>query len=245
MKDNLPKTTDIIFEMGDYVVFRDGKDGRRHDAKIVGFDGPITLIRWGNMDRRVPTRELLPSYEKRQIVQDSGEESESDTEIIPEIQPRRRGPKRKKKTEIIPEISEKMVVRESKRKKGDEETDKEITREVWTEDEDQEHTTQNPSLTKPKLFQHIDAWNQYEEKFSGMVIKHHRKNKTQFKILEHGTSAEQWVDLRLINYWYYSNKPNPKEDDRHNGIPSGIILQSSVKDEEYELFYSHYSENNY
>jgi len=111
MKDNLPKTTDIIFETGDYVVFKDGKDGRSHDGKIIGFDGPNALIRWGNMDRRVPTRELLPSYEKRHIVQEKEEETESDTEIIPEIQPRRRGPKRKKKIEIIPEISEKLVVR--------------------------------------------------------------------------------------------------------------------------------------
>ena len=31
----------------------------------------------------------------------------SDTEIIPEIEPRKRGPKRRKKIEIIPEIPEK------------------------------------------------------------------------------------------------------------------------------------------
>jgi len=111
MKDNLPTTTKIIFELGDQVVFTNCRDGRRHNAKIVGFDGPNALVRWGNMDRRVPTRELLPSCETRQAIQDSEEESESDTEIIPEIQPRRRGPKGKKNTEIIQETSEKIIVR--------------------------------------------------------------------------------------------------------------------------------------
>jgi len=111
---------------------------------------------------------------------------------------------------------------------------------VWTEDEDQEHTTQNSSLSIPKLFQHIDAWNQYGEKFSGMVIQLHGKNRTQFKILEHETSAEIWVDLKKINYWDYTSQPNQKEDDRHNGIPSGMILQSSVKDEEYEQLFRTY-----
>jgi len=111
---------------------------------------------------------------------------------------------------------------------------------VWTEDEDQDHTTQNSSLTKPKKFQHIDAWNQYGEKFIGKVIQHHGKNKTQFKILEHDTAAKIWVDLKKINYWDYTSKPNPKEDDRQDGIPSGMILQSSVKNEEYEQFYRTY-----
>jgi transposase InsO family protein len=242
MKDNLPSSTKIIHEIGDKVVFRDGKDGRRHEGKIVGFDGPVALIRWGNMDRRVHERELLPSFEIRQEEREETleDEDESDTEIIPEIQPRRRGPKRKKKIEIIPEISEKLVVRESKRTKTDEETDEEITREVWTEDEDQDHMTQNPYLTKPTLFQHIDAWNKYGEKFSGLVVKYHRKNMTQFKLVEDGTRAEQWVDLRLLNYWDYSKpKPQPRIDDEHYGKPSGIILQASVEyeDEEYELFY--------
>ncbi len=137
-------------------------------------------------------------------------------------------------------------MRESKRTKTDEETDEEITREVWTEDEDQEHMTQNPSMTKPTLFQHIDAWNKYGEKFSGLVIKHHGKNMTQFKLLEDGTSAEQWVDLRLLNYWDYSKPiPQPRIDDEHHGKPSGVILQASVEYEEYELFSSYYMQPNY
>jgi len=45
MKDNLPKTTNIRFNIGDQVVFKDHKDGKNHDARIVGFDGPNALLR--------------------------------------------------------------------------------------------------------------------------------------------------------------------------------------------------------
>ena len=30
-RDRLPANTKYIFEIGDYVVFRDGRDGKRHD----------------------------------------------------------------------------------------------------------------------------------------------------------------------------------------------------------------------
>jgi len=73
-----------------------------------------------------------------------------------------------------------------------------------------------------------------------MVIQHHDKNRTQFKILEHETSAKIWVDLKKINYWDYTDEPNPMMDDKLDGIPSGMILQSSVKDEEYEQFFRTY-----
>ena len=93
-------------ELGDQVVYRDGKDGKRYDARIVGFEGPVALLRRGNTDRRVPIAELLPSFPTRQeipAVEDGNssrnlsESDDSDTEIIKEIMPRRRGPKRKKK----------------------------------------------------------------------------------------------------------------------------------------------------
>jgi len=144
MKDRLPTSTNIRFNIGDHVVFRDGKDGKRHDARIVGFEGMNALLKWGNMGRKVPERELIPSYEVHQEIEEettptepgrkkedagssiSSEQSDigkeekgsetslkdqdedSDTEIITEIRPKRRGPKRKK-LEIIPEISESQV----------------------------------------------------------------------------------------------------------------------------------------
>ena len=117
-------------------------------------------------------------------------EEDSDTEIIEEIRPRRRGPKRKKKTEIIPEISEKKVVRNSKRGKEVEETDEEITPEIWSEDEmskKEQYKRKNPYLTKPKLFEHIKAWNEYGEEFSGEVIDLKPRFKTIFKLREHET----------------------------------------------------------
>ena len=139
MKDRLPTTKNIRFELGDHVVFKDHKDGKNHEAKIVGFDGPNALLRWGNMDRRVPQRELLPSHEIHQEIEEEDEgledqeigsktasekEDESDTEVIQERILSRQGPKRKKK-EIIKEIPEKRVVRENKVKhKGDEKEEK-------------------------------------------------------------------------------------------------------------------------
>jgi hypothetical protein len=240
MKDNLPTTSKIIHELGDRVVFRDGKDGRRHEGKIVGFDGPVALIRWGNMDRRVHERELLPSFEVRQEAREETdeEEDESETEIIPEIKPRSRGPKRKKKTEIIPEISEKRVVRESKRNRKNDETDDRITREWWTEDEDQSHTRQNQYLTRPKLNCHIKAYNRYGEEFSGEVIEYHNWFKKQFRIREHCTSAEIMVDLKNINDWEYIDEPSSYRDEIV-GIPTGPVLHASARNEETELFLSH------
>jgi len=197
MNDRLPTTTNLKFEIGDHVVFREGRDGKNHDGRVVGFEGPIALIRWGNMDRRVPERELLPSYERREIIEDQEEgrenhekesstgleekhddkeegqensrtgsgtsvdkdqEEESDTEIIPEIIPRKRGRPRKKK-EIIPEISEKLVVREEKRRQKhteEDETPTTPTREVWSEDEDEEthmikkQLSDTPKSIKPR-----------------------------------------------------------------------------------------------
>jgi hypothetical protein len=238
-------------EMGDQVVFRDGKDGRRYDAKIVGFDGPNSLLRRGNMDRCAPTAELLPSFATRQdtpevanedqpkeSVSDNEIQETSDTEIIEEIKPRRRGPKRKKKIEIIPEIPEKKVVRRSKRRAMQEETDDEITQEVWSEDEDMSHMRKNNKLTKPKLNYHIRAWNTFGEEFSGEVIDLKPKSKTTFKIREHETSVELCVDLNKINQWEYIAEP--KLDDKTASCLLAA-LKSGTRDAEdyaqYEYIY--------
>jgi len=234
MKDNLPRNVDVIFDIGDDVVFKDGKDGKNHVAKIVGFEGPTALLRWGNMDRKVPKRELLPNYEihtledeesqdieteekqenagreKRRkgssIASSSGEES--DMEIIPEIRPRKRGRPRKQK-EIIPEISEKKVVREEKRKRMEKEEDEpeEPTEQLWSEDEDETHKKKNHKLTLPNLFKHIKMWNTYGEKFSGQVIAQ-GKNGKKFRIQEHGTLADLWISLDRLNYWDYTKPPD-------------------------------------
>ena len=172
------------------------------------------------MDRCAPTAELLPSFATRQeipevtnkdqpreSVSDNEIQETSDTEIIEEIKPRRRGPKRKKKIEIIPEIPEKKVVRRSKRRAMQEETYDEITQEVWSEDEDMSHMRKNNKLTKPKLNCHIRAWNTFGEEFSGKIIDLKPKSKTTFKIREHETSVELCVDLNKINQWEYIEEP--------------------------------------
>jgi len=231
MKDRLPTSTNIRFNIGDQVVFKDGKDGKRHDARIVGFEGMNALLKWGNMDRKVPERELLPSYETHQEIEqedqdettptESGREKEkdgsgissedtgkdSDTETIKEIRPKRRGPKRKK-LEIIPEIPENKVVRQEKRSRQEcEETEEQPTREAWSEDEDGSHLTKNPLLTRPKRWKHVNMWNLWGEKFSGCVLDVEKRNKKRFRIQEHGTQAILGLDLDNLNYWEYTNPP--------------------------------------
>jgi transposase InsO family protein len=245
MNDRVPTTTNLQFEIGDQVVFREGRDGKNHDGRIVGFEGPIALIRWGNMDRRVPERELLPSYERRELIEEEQEkgrenheeesstgledkqekkeegqdiespknqeqEDELDTEIIPVIIPKRRGRPRKKK-EIIPEIPERIVVREEKRRQRHIEENEEPTREVWSEDEEEEtHMTKNKCLTLPMTLSHVNMWNNWGERFSGFVTEHDRK-RTSFRIQEHGTKADIWVELDKLNYWEYCKIPNSED----------------------------------
>jgi hypothetical protein len=206
------------------------------------------------MDRRVPQRELLPSHEVHQDIEQeseglgdqekgsstatSEEEDESDTEVIPVRIPTRRGPKRKKK-EIIKEISEKRVVRENKRKHREEEEDKEkYTMEFWSDDEDDRYKKQNTCMTRPPLHSHIDMWNSYGEKFSGFVAQHHGRHRNSFRIQELGTNADIWVDLRKLNYWEYQGTKNPKVIYLiSDGIPStqASLAESEDPGLEYEL----------
>jgi hypothetical protein len=255
LKSNLPSTTDVIMELGNQVVYKDGKDGRRYDAKIVGFDGPNAILKRGNMDRKAPIAELLPSFATRQEIpevedetsrMDISDSDSSDTEIIDEIMPRRRGPRRKKKPEIIPEILEKKVVRTSKRQAEPEETDDEITPEIWSEDEDANHHRKIQNLSRPKLGENIKAWNVYGEEFSGKVIKHHAWRKREFKIREHGTSAKLWVDLNKLNLWQYTEKPNPEEEGDKLGYPSLNLLNAgTILTEEHAFFVSCCIENRF
>jgi hypothetical protein len=203
------------------------------------------------MNDRIPTRELLPSYERKELIEEEQEkgrenqkeesstgledrqeekekdqdikpseaqeqEDELDTEIIPVIIPKKRGRPRKKK-EIIPEIPERIVVREEKRRQRHIEENEEPTREVWSEDEEEEiHMTKNKWLTLPMTVSHVNMWNLWGEKFSGYVSHHDRKNNS-FRILEHGTKADIWVELDKLNYWEYCKIPNSEDltDETH------------------------------
>jgi len=224
-RDRVPKTVDISFGIGDEIVFRDGKEGRMRDGIITGFEGPVALIRWGNSERRVHRRELIPRKEVRQEVEsDTEDEVESEAEIIPEIQPRTRGPRRKRKPEIIPEI------RPKKSKSVPPETDSaaEPTLEQWTdEDEQHRHLTKIEGLGMPRLGELIDMWNNYGEKFSGKVIK---LGKGQFKIEEVGTLAKTWIELSRLNYWdyegYYPDKRKPPNIKNPDGNPSQAMLNT-------------------
>jgi hypothetical protein len=244
-------------ELGDQVVYKDGKDGRRYDAKIVGFDGSNAILKRGNMDRKAPIAELLPSFATRQEIPEVEDETSrmstsdsdiSDTEVIDEILPRRRGPRRKRKIEIIPEIPEKKVVRTSKRRAAAaaqlEETDDEITLERWSEDEDTARFRKNLKLTRPKLGEYIRAWNRFGEEFRGEAIQYWSQRPNQFKIREHGTSAELWVDLNNLNQWEYIEIPSSDEEDDNLGYPSLYLLNAGTTDtEDYAYYASCYFRN--
>jgi hypothetical protein len=215
-RDRVPKTTDITFGIGDEVVFRDGKEGRLHDGKITGFDGPNALIKWGNSQRRVPRRELLPRREVHQELESSSDEKEGEVEIIPEIRPTRRGPVRKRKAEIIPEIQPRKPPRITS------EEDSRPTLQQWTDSEEERHDVKNPALDMPRINQYIDMWNLHGEKFSGKVVQ---LGKEQFKIIELGTNVKIWIELDKLNYWDYPDKP-PQPPDKPVGKLSKIACKT-------------------
>ena len=56
----------------------------------------ISILKWCNHERRVPTRELMPTREKRDLLEDGDTDIDSAEEIISEeILTRDRGPLRK------------------------------------------------------------------------------------------------------------------------------------------------------
>jgi len=102
MKDRLPKEPNRRVEIGDEVTFRDHKERVMRTGRVTGQDGEISIIKWCNHERRVPSRELMPTREKRDWAEDGDTEEDSAEEIIePEEPSRDRGPLRKRKEEII------------------------------------------------------------------------------------------------------------------------------------------------
>jgi hypothetical protein len=238
MKDRLPKETNIAFGIGDDITFRDRITKKLYDGRIVGFEGPTALIKWGNSDRRVPTRELLP---RRQRYQDSDTDTEpegkteSEEETIPEIRPTRRGPKRKKKAEIIPEISAFKIKKPKSTEKYIEGTP---LPDLWTEDEKEDYTKKVEFLTMPKKGVYIKMWNLKGEKFSGKVIQ---CRKTHFFIIETGTNHRAWIDLNRLNYWEYlhdeeipAENINQGENGNQSTSPSLMMLESMPYEYEAE-----------
>jgi len=69
----------------------------------------------------------------------------------------------------------------------------------------------------------IDMWNNYGKKFSWYVIK---LGKQQFKIREHKTNAEIWIELEKLNYWDYLESEEVPKVNRSDGNPSLIALRT-------------------
>ncbi len=138
------------------------------------------------------------------------------------------------------------MVRTSKRRAEPEETDDEITPEIWSENEETTHLRKNQNLTRPKFGENIKAWNEYGEEFSGTVIQHHAWRKREFKIREHGTSAELWVDLNKLNLWQYIEKLNPEDEGDNLGYPSLNLLNAgTILTEEHAFFVNCCIENRF
>ncbi len=115
---------------------------------------------------------------------------------------------------------------------------------MWSEDEDQSRLIKNPCLTRPKLHEHIRAWNTHGEQYSGEIIQHHAWKKREFKIKEHETAAELWVDLNKMNQWEYIDNPRIEIEAGKLELPSGPILHSgTIYTEEYMQFYCNYLMN--
>ena len=60
----------------------------------------------------------------------------------------------------------------------------------------------------PVITEHIDMWNLWGEKFSGLVTVIDWDGEC-FKIQEHGTNADIWVELDRLNYWDYCKSQDP------------------------------------
>jgi len=173
------------------------------------------LIRWGNSDRRVPRRELLPSREVRIQQEEEDSDLEEDPkptdprqdseteeeEIIPEIRPRTRGPKWKKKAENIQEIHPRRITRSTKPTLNESDTE-ELRDEVWSEEETM-GTKKNSKLTMPRVGGFIESWDLDGKRFTGKVIQ---VRTNMFEIRESTTEARKWIDLRRINTWEYINE---------------------------------------
>jgi len=218
IKDRLPKSTNHKYEVGDQVVFKDAKDGKMHDARVVGIDGPVAILRWGNNERRAQLRELLPSREINLLEDDSDGEVDPDAdliEIIPEIIPRYRSQHRSDKEWIIPEISEREVVRMMKaREPYNSGSEDPPTMEVWT-DEDAHNPPGSINITnlpRPARYEWIELWNEHGEKFTGKVTGYRKTNQNHFYIILAGTGLGQWIDLDKLNYWEYCDPPEPSLD---------------------------------
>ena len=223
-KDNLPKSTNFKYDVGDQVVFKDTKDGRMHDARIVGIDGPVAILRWGNSERRAQMRELLPSREIKLLEEpeeepaqgqseydpEDGQTETDHDEIIPEIVPRTRSTFRSDKEWIIPEISEREVVRMFKTLEADadSETDNEPHIEVWTDEESRSvpGSKKIPNLPRPARYEWIEVWNEHGEKFTGRVTGFRKTNPRLFYLML-GPNVGQWIDLERLNYWDYCEPP--------------------------------------
>jgi transposase InsO family protein len=215
IKDRLPKSTNFKYEVGNQVVFKDAKDGKMHDARIVGIDGPVAILRWGNSERRAQLRELLPSREINLLEEDSEGEEEDETElteIIPEIIPRYRSKHRSDKEWIIPEISEREVVKMMKAQEPleDSETDNTPRLEVWTDEDNHipPGSIKIDNLPRPARYEWIELCNEHGEKFQGKVTGYRKTNPNFFYIILAGTNIGQWIDLNKLNYWEYCDPPD-------------------------------------
>jgi len=97
------------------------------------------------------------------------------------------------------------------------------------------HKTQNKYLIRPPLFSNIDMWNQYGEKFSGLVLTYHGRHSNSFKIQEHETQADIWVDLRRLNYWEFTDGKTKILHQIPDGTPSPQASQAAIYLQDYEL----------
>jgi len=207
-KDRLPKSTNFKYDLGDQVVFKDAKDGRMHDARIVGIDGPVAILRWGNNERRAQLRELLPSREIKLLDEPEEDpvEDQPETkpdEIIPEIVPRKRNTYRSDKEWIIPEISERAVVRMMKASAPDYKSDTNIrpSIEVWSDSSPTPGSIKINNLPRPVRYEWNKVWNEHGEKFTGKVTGFRKTNPNVFYLILAGSDVGQWIDLNRLNYW--------------------------------------------
>ena len=195
---------------------------------MTGTDGSISILKWCNHERRVPTRELMPTREMRDLLEDGETDIDSAEEIIQEEIPNRdRGPLRKRKVEIIPcprsiEIERELRERPLEEDVQSDESDHLPKERIVTDSsggEEEVSKGRNPKRRKrigkgtrqesdvrPKRWRHVELRMKSGEIIVGRISALEKSNMNYFFI---DTEFERYIpiDIRDVNEWIYGDNP--------------------------------------
>jgi len=190
----------------------------------------ISILKWCNHERRVPTRELMPTREKRDLLEDGDTDVDSAEEIISEeILTRDRGPLRKRKVEIIPCPTSVEIERELKERPLEEdvqsdESDHLPKERIITDSEDGGSKGKNPrrkkikrkkekvkemrmeGIGRPKRWRQVRLKMKNGDTIRGRIKGMEKTNEFHF-FLDTEFDKNMPLDIRQVEEWIYEDNP--------------------------------------